>query len=260
MKIAITGKGGVGKTTFSSLLTGALALQGRNVIAIDADPDANFGSGLGLPPGEQVTPLSEMEDLIAERTGARDNYGGYFTLNPKVDDIPETFARRIGPIHLLALGGIKHGGSGCICPASALVKALLTHVVLGRDDAVVMDMEAGLEHLGRATAISMDALLVVVNDTPWSVQTALRIRQLAGDIGITKLFAVANLIKPTSDLAAIAARLEGIPLVGHLPFDGLLGEGMFLGADHGDVRPSPGLQKYLPVAQGVLAALTSSSQ
>ena len=255
MKIAVTGKGGVGKTTFSSLLAAALALQGRNVIAIDADPDANFGSGLGLPPGEQVTPLSEMEDLIAERTGARDNYGGYFTLNPKVDDIPETFARRIGPIRLLALGGVKHGGAGCICPASALVKALLSHVVLGRDDAVVMDMEAGLEHLGRATAISMDALLVVVNDTPWSVQTALRIRDLAGDIGITRLFAVANLIKPTSDLAAIRARLAGIPLVGQLPYDPLLGEGMIVNPDHANIQPSPGLTKYLPVAQEVLAAL-----
>ncbi len=259
MKIAITGKGGVGKTTFSSLLVAALALQGRKVIAIDADPDANFGSGLGLPPGEQVTPLAEMEDLIVERTGARDNYGGYFSLNPKVDDIPEAFARRIGPIHLLALGGIKHGGSGCICPASALVKALLTHVVLGRDDAVIMDMEAGLEHLGRATAISMDALLVVVNDTPWSVQTALRIRELAGDIGITKLFAVANLIKPTSSLDLIRERLEGIPLVAHLPYDALLGEGMILGVDGGLIRPSPGLTKYLPVALEVLTALTASA-
>ena len=143
MKIAVSGKGGVGKTTLSSLLAGALALRGRGVIAVDADPDANLGSGLGLPDDEELTPLAAMRDMIAERTGSADNYGGYFKLNPKVDDIPEIYARRIGSVRLLTLGGVKKGGAGCICPASALIKALLTHLVLGRDDVVIMDMEAG---------------------------------------------------------------------------------------------------------------------
>lgn len=234
-----------------------MAIDGRTVIAIDADPDANLGSGLGLPRDQQVTPLSEMGDLIAERTGSADNYGGYFTLNPKVDDIPETYARHIGSIRLLAIGGIKQGGGGCICPAAALVKALLSHLVLGRDDAVVMDMEAGLEHLGRATAGSMDALVVVVNDSAWSIQTALRIRELAGDIGIRKLFAVANLVSDAAGLERVRGRLDGIPLIGHLPPDPLLASGMLTDLSGAAPRPSAGLTKYLPVAREILAGLSS---
>ncbi len=139
MKIAVSGKGGVGKTTLSAMLAGTLALRGRRVIAIDADPDANLASALGVAPGEQPTPVAEMRELIAQRTGATDGYGGYFKLNPKVDDIPETYARQIGSIRLLVLGGISRGGGGCLCPASALVKALVTHLVLGKGDAIGMD-------------------------------------------------------------------------------------------------------------------------
>jgi len=162
MKVAISGKGGVGKTTLSAMLAGVWALKGRGVIALDADPDANLASALGVAADQEVEPLSEMRDMIAERTNSKkDDYGGYFKLNPKVDDIPETYAKHIGTIRLLTLGGIKHGGAGCICPTSALVKALLTHCVIRRDDAVIMDMEAGIEHLGRATAQAMHALIVV---------------------------------------------------------------------------------------------------
>ncbi len=119
MKIAITGKGGVGKTTLSALLIAAWAQKGHDVIALDADPDANLASALGASAAEQITPLAEMGDMIAERTGSADNAGGYFKLNPRVDDIPEKFAWRLGPIRLLTLGGVSTGGGGCICPASA---------------------------------------------------------------------------------------------------------------------------------------------
>ena len=123
MKLAISGKGGVGKTTLAAMLCGVLAMQNRRVIAVDADPDANLGSALGIPPDDPITPLAEMSEMITQRTGAADAYGGYFKLNPKVDDIPEKFSRAIGTIRLLTLGGVPKGGGGCICPASALLKA-----------------------------------------------------------------------------------------------------------------------------------------
>ena len=256
MKIAISGKGGVGKTTLSAMLAAGLSLAGRKVIALDADPDANLASALGLGADEQPTPLAKMQDLILERTGAADSYGGYFTINPKVDDIPEEYAVRIGQIHLLVLGGVLYGGSGCICPATALVKALLTHLILGRDDAVIMDMEAGIEHLGRATAQSMDALLIVVDDGAWSLQTALRVRQLAADIGVKTLLAVANRVRAETDVERIRGELGDIPLIGHIPYDEHVREAVVRSDAAGRLEPSEGFAAQLPRVQAILAELT----
>ncbi len=258
MRIAISGKGGVGKTTLAGMLAGTLALKGRNVIALDADPDANLGSALGLSPEEEVTPLSEMQDLIRQRTGSEDDYGSYFKLNPKVDDIPDMYAKRIGSIELLTLGGIKKGGQGCICPATALVKALLTHLILGRDDAVIMDMEAGLEHLGRATAQSMDALLIVVTKSSWSIRTALRLGKLAGDIGLEKLFAVANLVSESTDLKQIRDQLGDIPLIGRLPYDSSVAEGLLRIDANDELSPAAALQNHTPAMEQILAQLAGS--
>ena len=258
MNIAISGKGGVGKTTLSAMLAAALGLEGRRVIALDADPDANLAAALGVPADQQPIPLSEMRDLIAERTGSKDNYGGYFKLNPKVDDIPDTYATRIGSMRLLALGGVKKGGGGCICPASALVKALLTHLVLGRDDDIVMDMEAGIEHLGRATAQAMDALIIVVNQSPWSIQTALRIRKLTGDLGMKNLFAVANGVTDPPGADRIQDELDGIPLVGHIPYDPRVQGAMVDLTDDGRLQPAEGLAANLPAAEGILSRLRSA--
>ena len=255
MKIAISGKGGVGKTTLSAMLAGALALKGSGVIAIDADPDANLAAALGVPPEEQPTPIAEMRELVKERTGATDGYGGYFKLNPKVDDIPDAYARRIGGIRLLVLGGISRGGGGCLCPASALVKALVTHLVLGEDDAIVMDMEAGIEHLGRATAQSMDALVIVVNEAPWSVQTALRVRKLAGDIGLKGLFAVANAVREPANLERIRSELGDIPLIGHIPYDEQLQTPLVRVTARGELEPSEALAAHLAAVEGILSAL-----
>jgi len=254
MKIAVSGKGGVGKTTLSAMLAAALAADGRHVIALDADPDANLASAFGLPPDEPITPLTEMRELIAERTGTAEAYGGYFKLNPHVEDIPEKFARRIGNIQLLALGGVTKGGAGCICPATAVLKALLVHLVMGRDDALVMDMEAGIEHLGRATAQSMDGLLLVVDGGPWSVQTALRVRKLAADLGMTKLFAVANRVGETTDLGRIAGGLDGIPLIGRLPYDQELVAGIGRVAD-GEFRTTAAFERHLPEIERILGQL-----
>ena len=252
MKIAVTGKGGVGKTTFSSMSAAVLGASGRKVIALDADPDANLAAALGVPPDQQPAPLSEMRELIAERTGSDKAYGGYFTLNPKVDDIPEAYGKKIGHIHLLRLGGVEHGGAGCICPASALVKALMTHLVLGRDDAVIMDMEAGIEHLGRATAQSMDALVIVVNEGQWSIQTAHRIRALAGDLGTKRLLAVLNRVRESTDVDRVARALDGIPLIGGIPHDDRLESGIVRLTEGGDLVPTPCLADHLANVEAIL--------
>jgi CO dehydrogenase maturation factor len=255
----VSGKGGVGKTTLSAMLAAGLGLKGRTVIALDADPDANLAAALGLPPAEAPTPLAEMKDLIEQRTAARGGYGGYFRLNPKVDDLPDEYAARIGHIRLLALGGVKTGGGGCICPASALAKALLSHLVLGRDDAVIMDMEAGIEHLGRATGESMDGLVVVVDQGPWSVQTALRIRALAADIGLARVYAVANRV-PAEAAERIRPKLEGMPLIGCLPYDERLASGVVARAEDGVVRAGEGLSARLAVIERICAAVEGCSQ
>ena len=255
MKIAVSGKGGVGKTTLSAMLAATLSFKGRGVVAVDADPDANLAAALGVPPGEHPTPLSEMRDLIAERTGAKGGYGGYFKLNPKVDDIPEKYARSIGNIRLLVLGGVKEGGAGCICPASALVRALLMHLVLGRDEAVIMDMEAGIEHLGRATAQSMDALLIVVNETPWSIQTAHRIRRLAGDLGMKKLFAVANCVRDAAAVERTRGDLGDIPLIGEMPYDERIESGIVLAGQGGQLVATPALDDRREAVEGILSAI-----
>ncbi len=245
----------MGKTTLSAMLAGAMALKGRTVIALDADPDANLASALGVPDDELVTPLVEMTELIRERTGSQEGYGTYFKLNPKVDDIPEAHSRRIGNVRLLVLGGIRAGGDGCLCPATVLLKALLVHLILGRDDALVMDMEAGIEHLGRATAASMDALLVVVNPDRWSTQTAGRVRKLAGDIGVKRIFAVANRITDPSQLGGIEDRLGEIPLIGHLPVDESLAGGIVTADADGGMTPCDALTAKLPLLEGILAEL-----
>lgn len=254
VKIAVSGKGGVGKTTLSASLAATLALKGRVVIALDADPDANLASALGVPDDEPITPLAQMRDLIAERTGTAEEFGGYFKLNPRVDDIPEDYARRIGSIRMLVLGGVSKGGSGCICPATTLLKALLVHLIIGRDDALIMDMEAGLEHLGRATAQSMDALILVVDEGRWSIETARRAAKLAGDLGMTKLFAVANRVTETTDLEGIVGRLGDIPLIGQIPYDPRL-DGDILHLTHGDIEPGPALSEHLGAMEEILAEL-----
>ncbi len=254
-KIAVSGKGGSGKTTLSAMLAAALSLEGRNVVAIDADPDANLAAAFGLPPEESPTFLAEMTDLITERTGAKNAYSGYFKLNPKVDDIPDQYATKIGSVRLLALGGVKQGGQGCICPATALIKALLTHLALGSDDALIMDMDAGIEHLGRATTQSMDALLVVVDESPWTLQTAHRVRALAQDIGLENLAAVVNRVRESTDLERLRDSLEGIPIVGTIPYDDRLARGIVGGGDQQGLEPTAVLTELLPSVESILQAL-----
>jgi CO dehydrogenase maturation factor len=221
LKIAIGGKGGVGKTTVTALLARSLATGtgGVNrVIAIDADPVANLAAGLGIPEDQPITPIAELRDLIAERTGAEPGkIGGFFTLNPKVDDIPEKFSKEKDGVKLLVMGTVQSGGSGCICPESTIQKALMTHLVLYRDEMVLMDMEAGVEHLGRATSGSVDALVVVVNPGARSRHAAHKIRQLGKDIGIKKILILGNRVRGPEDEQLIRESLPDFEFIGFIP-------------------------------------------
>ncbi len=217
MKIAITGKGGVGKTTLVSLLAYHYAAQARPVLAIDADPSPCLGPALGFSEETlaQLQPIAEMEALIAERTGSQPgSYGSFFKLNPRVDDLPEQLSAVHKDIRLLLLGAVEQGGSGCICPASVLLKQLVTHILLRRDEVVLLDLYAGVEHLGRATADSVDAMLVVVEPTRRSLGTARQIKSLAADIGVHHLYLVGNKTRDASDEQFIAENSPGIPVLG----------------------------------------------
>jgi CO dehydrogenase maturation factor len=219
LKIAVGGKGGVGKTTITSLLARCLAADKTNkVIAIDADPVANLAAGLGIPEDQPITPISELSELIYERTGAKPGtMGGFFTLNPKVDDIPERFSRERDGVKLLVMGTVQSGGSGCICPESTILKALMTHLVLYRDEIVIMDMEAGIEHLGRATSGSVDALIVVVNPGARSRAAATKIRKLGQDIGIKRIVVLGNRIREKNDEELVKKSLPDFEILGFLP-------------------------------------------
>ena len=210
MKIAISGKGGVGKTLLASMLSKIFAESGYSVIAIDADPDANLAATLSFPNPDQITPISEMSDLIEERTGARPGQSApYFKLNPKVDDIPEKYAPKQNGIRLMRMGRIKKGGTGCYCPENVLLRTLLTHLLVARNEVIILDMEAGIEHLGRGTAGAVDKLIVVVEPGRRSIETAHNIEKLAEEIGLKNVVVVGNKVRNQKDREFLTSSLPG---------------------------------------------------
>jgi CO dehydrogenase maturation factor len=222
MKIAISGKGGVGKTTLAGVMARILADGGKKVLAIDADPDANLASALGFPKEmvEKAVPLVAMTPLVEERTGAKKGtYGAMFRLNPKVDDIPDHFGVSHRGVKLLVLGSISQGGAGCFCPENVLLKALMQHLFVGRDEVVIVDMEAGLEHLGRGSTEYVDALIVVVEPGLRSIGTTKQIRKLASDLGVKRVLIVGNKITSDEDRSIIEEHLHDFEILGHLSFN-----------------------------------------
>ncbi len=220
MKLAISGKGGVGKTMLASLLSSVLAKSGFSVLAIDADPNATLAIALGFPHSEKITPISEMTDLIEERTGVRPGQAApYFKLNPRVDDIPEKYWLEHNGVKLMVMGRLKKGGSGCYCPENALLEALVAHVLLKRNEVVIIDMEAGIEHLGRATARAVDKMIIVVEPGKASIETAYRIRELAQDIGLASIAVVANKIRGEQDRNFLVSAMPDFEFLGFIPYD-----------------------------------------
>jgi CO dehydrogenase maturation factor len=249
LKIAVCGKGGVGKTLVAATIARFLGREGIRVLAVDADPNTTLATALGIPAvvAETIVPLTENEELVKERTGLDPKtFGGMFKINPRVEDLATKFGV-VAPdnVTLLVAGTVKVGGSGCMCPAGALLKALIRHLIVSSGEAFVMDMEAGIENLGRGTTRGMDALIIVVEPGHGALATVGRIQKLAGDLGVERLIGVANKIMNDEDKAAIESVLAkmDIPLLAVIPFDSNIRQAGLLGKAPLDFAPSsPAIQ------------------
>lgn len=253
MKLAVSGKGGVGKTTLAGVMARVIAEKGHDVLAIDADPDANLASAIGISDRElrQIQPLAQMRELIEERTGAvKGAFGAYFKLNPRVDDLPDRFSVVKGRIRLMLLGTISQGGGGCFCPENVLLKGLLAHLFIERDEYVIVDMEAGLEHLGRGTTGYMDGLIVVVEPGLRSFQTARQIKALAEDLGVRRLFLVANKVTGDGDIAMVREHLPDVRFLGSMSYNDRV-----IDADKSGVSPYDTDPKIGEEVERIVAAL-----
>ncbi|ERM92237.1 carbon monoxide dehydrogenase [Caldanaerobacter subterraneus subsp. yonseiensis KB-1] len=217
MKIAISGKGGVGKTTIAAGLIKYFAQKGYQVYAVDADPDTSLGMVLGLPEERigSLKPIVAMRELIAERTGGN---GAFFSLNPDVDSILEDYTIRNGNILFLKMGAVKPGGSECYCRENTVLNALVNSIILKRKEIVVMDMSAGIEHLTRGTARGVDFMLIVTEPTLVSIQTARTIQKLATELGISKIKFVGNKLRQPKDEEFIMKHLSPDDVIGLIPF------------------------------------------
>lgn len=220
MKLAITGKGGVGKTTLASTLARLYADEGRTVLAADVDPDANLGLALGLSQEEvdAIVPISKMRGLAEERTGAT-GPGKFYKLNPYVADIPDIYAKDINGVKLLVMGTVDVGGTGCVCPEHVMLKAVLSSLTYRKNDVVIMDMEAGLEHLGRGTAANMDQFIVVIEPGARSVQTYRNVKRLASDLGVKQVRVVANKVRDEADEEFVRRSIPPEDLLGMLHYN-----------------------------------------
>jgi len=255
VKLAVTGKGGVGKTTFSSLICMTLAQRGHDVFAIDADPNATLLGCMGHPAPETIEPLVKLADLIEERTGARPgNSGGMFRMNPFVDDIPGEYSQLVNGVRVLVAGAVKTGGAGCYCPENAMVRALISHLLLEENVALVVDMEAGIEHLSRGTVGSVDQLVIVSEPSRASTETAKRIVRLAGDIKLHRVTVVGNRIRKPDEEEFLRTSLPGLSFAGFIPYDEAICDAERSG------RPAAGVSPAVDTAVGRIVSLLEAQR
>jgi len=253
MKLAIGGKGGVGKTTLVSLLATSFRDNGKKVIVVDADPDPNLAGALGFKEAGDIVPVAEMRELIEERTGAKVGaFGSFFKMNPTVEDLPDRLSMEKDGIRLLVMGTVKGGGSGCVCPESVLLKNLITHLILNRDEVIIMDMEAGVEHLGRGTSQSVNMLIIVVEPGRRSFETAERIKEFGDDIGIENFGIVGNKIRNETDKDFISQNAGEIPVLGFMPYSGAVIE-----ADMKGIPASEADEAIAKAAREIMEKLSS---
>jgi len=225
MKLAISGKGGTGKTTLAGILAHFFNNDEYNVLAVDADPDANLASAIGVPAEQavKIIPISKEPQLIKERTGAdARQFGQLFKLNPTVSDIADKYCIDFQGIKLLVMGGVQRGGNGCACPENVLLRSLLSEIILNRDEVVIVDMEAGIEHLGRATACSIDKMLIVVEPGSRSIFTAKSIIKLGKEIGIESFGIVGNKIQDNKQKNWIQSQFSPDQILGTIPYDEII--------------------------------------
>lgn len=218
IKVAFSGKGGVGKTTLSGLFIQALAKEGQKVLAVDCDPVANLGRFLKIEDADSIVPIAEMKNLIQERMEVSADKT-FYKLNPQVDDIPQRFSRKKDNIRLMVMGTVREAGRGCMCPEAGFLKALLSRLLLQEDEAVVMDMEAGVEHLGRATAESVDELFIVLEPTLDSIIAAKKIARLAEDLKIKKVSLVLNKVRACAEVDFVTKEILPLNLIASIPFE-----------------------------------------
>jgi CO dehydrogenase maturation factor len=257
MKIAVAGKGGVGKTTVAGTLARLLGRDGLKILAVDADPSFTLWSALGIPAdvAKKIVPLTQNETLVNERLKIKgaESYSGFFKINPRVDDLASKFAIQ-GPdnVSLLVAGTVDLGGSGCMCPSATLLKSLMRHLVLGTDEAFVMDMDAGIENLGRGTTRGIDALLVVTEPGRRSLEILGKIRKLAGDIDVGRVLAIGNKVANLEDSVMIQdwVKKEELSLLGNIPLDDSIKEADRRGLAPLDLNPnSPGMRAIAEIKQ-----------
>ncbi len=244
MKIVISGKGGAGKTTISGTMARIFADKGYKVIAVDSDPSMNLHTSVGL---DNPEPISSLKDLINERAVIAP---GMYNLSPKVDDIPEHFSSKRGNLKLLVMGTIEEGGQGCICPETTFLRALLRHLVLKRDELLILDTEAGVEHLGRKVAENFDIMLIVVEPSIKSVETARHIYKLSKDIGVKRIYAVANKISGEKQKEFLKERLE-IEFFEFIPFDEKVIQGDMENIPLVDIENSTALKKIIRTTERI---------